>query len=758
MSATALADGTFGAEFAQLWRLPWADKGDADAAKLVATLAGAYSCKATYGDTQSDVTFTLDEKGAIKGSLVAPDGSKTRKASFSANALPEADGVYAAIVLPPDAKKGYPAVCEVVELIGQAGAPEKGVADRDPGVVAAVAERTPGSGASGTVAVNPKYGQVAAGKDVTLTAKPSDKYSVFYKWEIAGLDTTGLDLSSATLKFKSPGTNDVVVTAVFVKDTEDADSIGLVVANVDLKTDSQTWSNYCGVAVNWGVEAEALSATTVKAAGLPAGLKLVQDKKTKAYTVEGVPTAASKAARGSTELTPSQVKFTVTTAGKSSKDFTVNLVTLPLPAWAVGSFDGAADAPDGDVEGVVQALTIDAKGKIGGKILKNGETWALSAASFDYYDEEYDQFNATVIGKNGRLVETNFVSVSATGVDGLTYVLPASSWSAYQNLWKRADTKGGMPVFKASFDRTVELGTEGDLDNTVKLTFKKDGVVSFAGKVGGTKVSGSSQLVNDGMGWKVTLYAPAKAPFDGWCETFAVTLKTDEKNVVTDVTVETASAVAPLWAVGEYVGYGNVYKPNKTGLDEYLYGMLYVDVAEDLTFTGRFEPVDRSGSCPFSGKFTPFGGGGAPGYQADRVTITVKGVQMSIGFSMIYKPYADKEQGYGEIFGWSNYVSEDEERFCPTRVWQNVWKQETFSTDGKSVAVTGQVDGKVVDTTATIGVETQSEGKCECYLYFMSGDHIYSLTFTIPSSGVVSGGDITLEGAWNTYFGMINAW
>ena len=71
---------------------------------------------------------------------------------------------------------------------------------------------------SGTVTVSPKYGQVAAGKDVSLTAKPSDKHSVFYKWEITGLDTEGLDLSAATLKFKSPGTNDVVATAVFVKD------------------------------------------------------------------------------------------------------------------------------------------------------------------------------------------------------------------------------------------------------------------------------------------------------------------------------------------------------------------------------------------------------------------------------------------------------------------------------------------------------------------------------------------------------------
>ena len=55
------------------------------------------------------------------------------------------------------------------------------------------------------------------------------------------------------------------------------------------------------------------------------------------------------------------------------------------------------------------------------------------------------------------------------------------AWTAWQNLWKRADTKGDMPVFKKSFDKTVELGEEGDADNVVKLTFKKDGVVSLTG-------------------------------------------------------------------------------------------------------------------------------------------------------------------------------------------------------------------------------------------------------------------------------------
>ncbi len=120
-------------------------------------------------------------------------------------------------------------------------------------------------------------------------------------------------------------------------------------------------------------------------------------------------------------------------------------------------------------------------------------------------------------------------------------------WSAYQNLWKRADTKASQPVFKKNIDRV--------LGNGLKLTFKKDGVVSFAGKLDGTSVSGSSQLVwvESGHvgrvtlpdGWVVTLYAPQKGTFKGYNETIAVTLTLDAQNIVSDVTVEVAETAEP---------------------------------------------------------------------------------------------------------------------------------------------------------------------------------------------------------------------
>ena len=129
----------------------------------------------------------------------------------------------------------------------------------------------------------------------------------------------------------------------------------------------------------------------------------------------------------------------------------------------------------------------------------------------------------------------------------MTASAPSLSWIAYQNLWKRADTKSEMPVFKT--DRKVDhyLGDPGDANNKLTLTFKKDGAVAFAGKVGGVSVSGSSQLelgrrVEDAAPYQVTLYAPpkptARPSVESWCKTFAVTLTLDGQNAVTDVSVE----------------------------------------------------------------------------------------------------------------------------------------------------------------------------------------------------------------------------
>ena len=432
------------------------------------------------------------------------------------------------------------------------------VFESDPEIFVTV-DATDGTGAEPTGKGAGKYvagtitgmGKYAPGKKVTLKATANKGY-VFAGWVRGGPRGTalpddgghagrvtlpdGVISQAASLSFEMPS-NDVEYVAMFVTAEEDKGSIALAVDGEEMRlagdgSPHQT-NVWCGVYLEWPVAASALSETKIKVSGLPSGLKFTDKPVTSkigsgktavtvtnvpANTIYGAPTAASKTDRNG-NVTPSKVVFTVTTAGKSTQTFAINLYIDPLPAWAVGTFDGATYAGDSvEASGLVQAFTVAVNGKISGKLLRDDGTWTLSADSFASYDATNDVYLATVIGKNGKLLETNEVKVAASGVTGTTLSEAAVTWTAYQNLWKRADTKAEQPVFKKNIDKVLELG---DANNTLKLTFKKDGAVAFAGKVGGASVSGSSQLVNDGEGWKVTLYAPAKGTFAGFCRTLA---------------------------------------------------------------------------------------------------------------------------------------------------------------------------------------------------------------------------------------------
>ena len=485
-STTSFAEGYFGEIYTMMYRLPWKDKGDVGAAALIASYAGAYSCKVPYGEDAGDVTFILDEKGMVKGTVILPDGAKTRKATFSCNVLPNYDSLSVVIALPPDAKKGYPAVFKVVNLVNHSGEGADDLAFRDPGVVAAVAELTAESGATGTVSVNPKYGQVAPGKDVTLTAKAA-KGSVFHRWEITGVDTEGIDLSSSTLKIKMTDTGDVFAKAVFVTAEEDAASIALSVDALGGEISPEAFisvTNTCGVALKWSVAADALSKPVVAVTGLPSGLKFTakdimkKGSKTEidipANTIYGAPTAESKLNAKTGLRKPSAVKFTVTTAGKSKRVYSVDMTVLPLPDWAVGTFNGGGDL--GQV-----SLTVAKTGKLSGKYLSEGLTWTLAADSFDSIDESGEVYRATLIGKSGKLVMTNEIGVAGNAIGGYA---ESVDYIAYQNNWKLEPWKTvGKPFAKAAaleYEDSASLaGVEAP--GVLSLKFAASGAVTVKG-------------------------------------------------------------------------------------------------------------------------------------------------------------------------------------------------------------------------------------------------------------------------------------
>ena len=284
---------------------------------------------------------------------------------------------------------------------------------------------------------------------------------------------------------------------------------------------------------------------SAKASGLPAGLKF--DAAT--GVIFGIPTAKAGLYT---------VTFTASKKGEANQVATITLNVEALPAWAVGGFEGAA-GNGADKRGAV-ALTIATNGKISGKLVEGGKTWTLSASGFSRVDASPESeggspvFFATLVGKAGKEIVTKDVEVTAAEMDdgnggtcliglvrrarGGGFVETAlPDWTAYQNLWKRADTKADMPVFEKSVTTVLDLVEPAAPSDRLTVVFKANGAVSFSGKVAGVGVSGSSQLVWTEGGWRVTLYAPPKGAFAGLCETFSATV-TVSGNVVSEVSLQ----------------------------------------------------------------------------------------------------------------------------------------------------------------------------------------------------------------------------
>ena len=271
----------------------------------------------------------------------------------------------------------------------------------------------------------------------------------------AARSTMGEELLSqaASYVFNMPE-EDVALYAKFVTAEEDAASIALSVDALGGEISPEaiiSVTNTCGVALKWSVAADAFSQPTVAVSGLPAGLKFTAkdimkkgsktDVEIPANTVYGAPTAESKLDAKTGFRQPSAVKFTVTTAGKSKRVYPVEMTVLPLPAWAVGTFNGGGDL--GQV-----SLTVAKTGKLSGKYLSDGLTWSLAANSFDSIDESGEVYRATLIGKSGKLAMTNEVGVACDSMGGFAESI---DYIAYQNNWKLEPWKTiGKPFTKAA--------------------------------------------------------------------------------------------------------------------------------------------------------------------------------------------------------------------------------------------------------------------------------------------------------------------
>ena len=310
-------------------------------------------------------------------------------------------------------------------------------------------------------------GSCAANKKVTLRATPNKGF-VFMGWrdsmDAAGYVATTPNLvidrtarpakDTATSTTITDVAGDATFYAHFITVEDDRSAISLAVDGWNAGDGASATNVMCGVALQWPVAVSARSATTVKVAGLPAGLKFADKPVTgkvgtgnaatvvtnvPANTIYGTPTSASKVDSKTGLAKPSAVKVTVTTAGKTTATYLISLTVDPLPAWAVGTFDGYVLGRG------IATMSVTAAGKASGKIALDGTNWTFKADSFAITSETVGETNLAIettatAGKTTRALSlglarfpTSYIPDSATGrADGL---LDASDITLYRIPW-----------------------------------------------------------------------------------------------------------------------------------------------------------------------------------------------------------------------------------------------------------------------------------------------------------------------------------
>ena len=359
----------------------------------------------------------------------------------------------------------------------------------------------------------------------------------------------GIELLSLSPSFAydMPAT-DKTLTATFITAAEDAEyGVHVAIDDVSLEPVSEEQPESfatnvtCGVYVEWPLEIDALSLTTLKVAGLPAGLKYtakpIVDKTfgpIEANTIYGTPTKASKWNASTGLYEPTMVKITATTAGKTVENFTIALTVKDLAV--AGTFDGGSE----DMQAQA-TLTIAANGKISGKYLCGGTNWTISASSFAYYDDGV--YKAKVTRSSGKVVFEDYIHVAEKEQIAVLYHLnnPEDPTDGVilaefaRTDWKNDPWKSIGKEFPK--DATLTYGEVGEKSWTVTLKFKATGAVEVKGEfVTGKdakekdivyKATGSATLIPMGepdeetgaFSGKVLVYlAPnAKKNFAGYC-------------------------------------------------------------------------------------------------------------------------------------------------------------------------------------------------------------------------------------------------
>ncbi len=326
-----------------------------------------------------------------------------------------------------------------------------------------------------------------------------------------------------------PGYYTVTLKAVNQSNASATEKFSVFVANKTsdaiggLSPAADAYPLFAGVALDPGSiapEVDVDDGWKLAVAGLPAGLKLVQDKETKAYSVTGVATKAGT----------NTVTFTAT-KGKEKEVATITMAVAALPAWANGTFNGAYfTCADGETNAAGQVtLTVSAAGKVSGKLLTGGMSYSFAAVSFGGYDAEAGVFTALVSIPWSRTENEEFLLaawVDENGV-GSVFMEPTGDGAVFaeaaQNVWLRKDLSA--PDFATGKKQPVL-----NLPDGIVCKFGAKGVVTLSGKVGTVTASGRAQTLlagEDAAGCRACLVVyVANRAFEGGalCEVVDVVL------------------------------------------------------------------------------------------------------------------------------------------------------------------------------------------------------------------------------------------
>ncbi len=380
------------------------------------------------------------------------------------------------------------------------------------------------------------FGQVKGGGGypafamASLGAKADPGY-VFSGWyELDGANQELLSRSAA-YKYEVGLSLESTVYGKFITVEEDAKNVSATIITPDLGYALTTDYTYnikipCGVLVMWSLKVDALSETKVRFARLPTGLKFT-DKEVYDKTIgETIPANTIYGYPTKPQAIPYPVRLTVVTAGKTTKEYNINVDVKERDSWATGTFSGGSS-------GGQASITIADAGKISGKWIDlGGSTFTLSAGGFSEYDEDAKKYTFSLAVKGSDVPIPARLTQS-----GVIEFLNGSKADLYPQIaWKTDDpwkTIGPKLAKSAGLTFTEKYG---DDQYVFTLKFAADGSVkatcAYTGADGvKASASGSSLFTptnypypDDGpFDGLIHLCLPRKGKFPGWAKRLSVT-------------------------------------------------------------------------------------------------------------------------------------------------------------------------------------------------------------------------------------------